>query len=241
MIQLRVCVVIFTVILPFLITADNPCRFVSKEKGTIDLSSLARKDGKAAFPDETPSIGSNYIYSYNPCKPFSEGDTCKDVAVCQVSKDKTLTFVLAKQDSAKWDAGAGPGTNPIISYKFDDKEVFVELQCTDSMTAEFLALGEQPIKTYKFKLSHKCACWNGCKSSSDGLPGGAIFIIILLVLAVVYFAGFAVYNKVHHHRTGADIIPHRTFWVSLPTYAKGGVTYIISRATGKPVEKYESI
>ncbi|CAF4320115.1 unnamed protein product, partial [Adineta steineri] len=57
----------------------------------------------------------------------------------------------------------------------------------------------------------------------------------------VYFVGFAVFNKVHHHRTGADIIPHRTFWVSLPTYAKGGVTYIISRATGKPVEKYESI
>jgi hypothetical protein len=56
---------IFTIIaavLSTLIIADDPCRF-ENAKGVIDLSSLARTDGKAAYPDVTPSIGSNYCTS----------------------------------------------------------------------------------------------------------------------------------------------------------------------------------
>ncbi|CAF1085215.1 unnamed protein product [Adineta ricciae] len=235
-------VVIFVSVLFSVISSDDPCRFESKEKGVIDISSLANKDGKAAFPDETPSIGSNYIYSYNPCKSFSEGDTCKDVAVCQVSKDKTLTFILGKQDSAKWNEGAGAGTNPTIEYTFELKHVTVELQCTDSATAELEALGESPTNNYKFRLLSKCSCWNGCKAAGGGgLPGGVVFIIILLVLAVVYIIGFAIYNKVRLQRTGLDILPHRTFWVALPVYARDGVIYIFRRATGKGGLEYNKI
>ncbi len=39
--------------------ADDPCRFVHP-KGIIDLTSLGRIDGKAAYPDEVPPTGSNY-------------------------------------------------------------------------------------------------------------------------------------------------------------------------------------
>ncbi len=42
------------------IIADDPCRFVAPSKGVIDLTSLARNDGKAAYPDVVPSTGSNY-------------------------------------------------------------------------------------------------------------------------------------------------------------------------------------
>jgi len=59
MLRLTFCTGIFAVLFS-LIIADDPCRFEHKGKGVIDISSLARKDGKAAFPDETPSIGSNY-------------------------------------------------------------------------------------------------------------------------------------------------------------------------------------
>ena len=78
-------------------------------------------------------------------------------------------------------------------------------------------------------------------ASGSGIPGGAIFIIILLILALVYFLGFAIYNKVHHHRTGVDIIAHRTFWISLPVYARDGVTYIFRRSTGKGGLEYQKI
>ncbi|CAF0991598.1 unnamed protein product [Adineta steineri] len=71
-------------VLTTLIVADDPCRF-EHSKGIIDLTSLARTDGKAAYPDKTESAGANYLYSYNPCKPFSEVGDCLDVAVYQSS------------------------------------------------------------------------------------------------------------------------------------------------------------
>ena len=83
-------------------SADDPCRYETS-KGVIDLTSVGNSDGTAAFPDATPSIGSNYSmcdpqgavfdlrcrfsseYSYNPCNSFSEGTACVDVAACQGS------------------------------------------------------------------------------------------------------------------------------------------------------------
>jgi hypothetical protein len=59
MLRLTICIIIFT-ILSSLVVADDPCRFEVKGKGVIDITSLGRKDGKAAFPDETPSITANY-------------------------------------------------------------------------------------------------------------------------------------------------------------------------------------
>ncbi|CAF5118960.1 unnamed protein product, partial [Rotaria sp. Silwood1] len=42
-----------------LIIANDPCRFEST-KGVIDLTSLGRTDGKAAYPDKLPPTGSGY-------------------------------------------------------------------------------------------------------------------------------------------------------------------------------------
>jgi hypothetical protein len=74
-----------------------------------------------------------------------------------------LTFILGTQDSAKWNAGAGPGDNVSISYNYQEKQVSVELVCSETTTAKFEAIGEGPINFYKFTLTHKCACWDGCK------------------------------------------------------------------------------
>ncbi len=54
---------IFTVILAFLsslIIADDPCRYEYPGKGIIDLTTLGRTDGIAAYPDKLPPSGSNY-------------------------------------------------------------------------------------------------------------------------------------------------------------------------------------
>ena len=40
-------------------SADDACRYETS-KGVIDLTSVGKTDGTAAFPDATPSIGSNY-------------------------------------------------------------------------------------------------------------------------------------------------------------------------------------
>ncbi len=42
------------------ILGDDPCRFVSPEKGVIDLTSVGRTDGQAAYPYKFPIAGSRY-------------------------------------------------------------------------------------------------------------------------------------------------------------------------------------
>ncbi len=57
----------------------------------------------------------------------------------------------------------------------------------------------------------------------------------------MYFIGFAAFYRFRHQRSGVDLIAHRTFWVALPVYAKGGVTYIFRRVTGKGGGEYQAV
>jgi hypothetical protein len=72
-------------------------------------------------------------------------------------------------------------------------------------------------------------------------PIGAIFIIALVALAVVYFTVFALYYRFRLHQSGRDLIAHRTFWVGVPVYAKDGVVYLFRRVTGKGGLEYRSV
>jgi hypothetical protein len=92
-------IVVFVILSPIII-ADDPCKFTHPDKGTIDLTTLGKTDGTPAYLDKIPPTGSNYStfnlfqgltrkyffvveFSYNPCRPFSEGVDCQDVAACQ--------------------------------------------------------------------------------------------------------------------------------------------------------------
>ncbi len=81
-----------------------------------------------------------------------------------VSFDGILQFALGTQESAVWSAGAGLGSPPQVSYSLGEKKVVVFLQCPDAGEEKFEALGEDMINNYKFRITHKCACWNGCGS-----------------------------------------------------------------------------
>jgi hypothetical protein len=47
-------------VLSSLVIADNPCQFDFPAKGIIDLSSLARTNGTAAYPDLIPTSPSGW-------------------------------------------------------------------------------------------------------------------------------------------------------------------------------------
>jgi hypothetical protein len=154
------------------IFAADPCRFEYPEKGVIDLTSLGRTDGKPTYADRLPTTASAYKYSYNPCKPFSEGNFCENVAACQVGLDGEHTTTLGTQESASWNPGTKTNDSPSIIYTEGDRKVIVILQCSTSGTEQFEVLGEDPIKVYVFRLTHKCACWNGC----SGIPSNTTTI-----------------------------------------------------------------
>ena len=77
--------------------------------------------------------------------------------------DGLFTFPIAIQNTARWEVSGGLGSNPTIIYTAPEgKTTRVVLECKRSGDAEFEALGEEPINTYKFRLAHKCSCWDGC-------------------------------------------------------------------------------
>ncbi|CAM4812776.1 unnamed protein product [Rotaria magnacalcarata] len=118
------------VAIPFLLNlflatsnGENPCRYADSA-GIIDLTSLGHTDGTPAFADITTST-SAWKYSFNPCKPFTEGTTCKDVAVCQVPLISGESFILAKHDSAVWVPPAGFGGSSTLTYAYQTKIVHI--------------------------------------------------------------------------------------------------------------------
>ncbi|CAF3522807.1 unnamed protein product [Rotaria socialis] len=239
-------------ILSLLIIADDSCRYQT-DKGVIDISSLARTDDKAKYPDKVPATGSGYKYSYNPCKPFTELPSCQGVAACQVSTDGKYSFSIGKQETAKWNPG-GIGGYPTVTYTDGPKTLIVTLVCSKNGSDELEALGESSTNNYKMRLTNKCACWDGCgggpqtttkssggKGGKGGITGGAVFIILLVVLFVVYFIGFAAYYRFRLERTGVELIAHRTFWVGLPSYAKDGAVHIYRRVLNKGDTPYQSV
>jgi len=82
--------------------------------------------------------------------------------------------------------------------------------------------------TYLITATSSYAC--------TGLPGGAVFLIILLVVAVVYVIGIVIYARVS---TGAFGFPHAEFWLDTPHMAKDGVFFIVNKVRGK--EGYQSL
>ena len=72
-------------------------------------------------------------------------------------------YNLGNQETATWNAGGGSDP-PSVTYAHAGRVVTVKLQCSTSGTEEFEVLGEDPKNFYTFRLTHKCACWDGCSS-----------------------------------------------------------------------------
>jgi len=125
-------------------------------------------------------------YKYNPCKPFTGlSINCQSVAVCQgecsqiecsmfvscignffvaETADERFEMSLGGQETATWSLGLGSDENPIISYSTPRRTTHVILQCSTNGSVAFEFLSENPEYTYTLRLTHKCACWNGCSS-----------------------------------------------------------------------------
>lgn len=78
---------------------------------------------------------------------------------------------------------------------------------------------------YVFTIKGKVGCPHKGKFSgggSDGLSGGWVFIIILLVGSFVYCVAGCVWMNRREGATGTDMIPQKAFWAALPGYVLDG-------------------
>jgi hypothetical protein len=81
-----------------------------------------------------------------------------------VGADGTPVYTIGTQESASWNPGTESGDIPTVIYTYGEKRTIVILRCSTTGMEKFEALGEDPPNTYIFRLTHKCACWNGCSS-----------------------------------------------------------------------------
>jgi hypothetical protein len=72
-------------------------------------------------------------------------------------------YAIGTQESALWYPGGETGDSPSVTYSLGERTVVVKLQCSTSGTEEFEVFGEGPKDIYLFRLTHKCACWDGCE------------------------------------------------------------------------------
>ncbi len=70
--------------------------------------------------------------------------------------------MLGTQESTEWNPEGGSETSATVIYSYGEKKANVELVCAEDESDEFVAIGEGPQNFYRFRLKHKCACWNGC-------------------------------------------------------------------------------
>ena len=59
------------------------------------------------------------------------------------------------------------------------------------------------------------------------MSGGAIFVIILIVILFVYIIAGMSYLKFSRGATGQDLIPNRLLWLHILGYAIDGLRYSI--------------
>lgn len=64
-------------------------------------------------------------------------------------------------------------------------------------------------------------------TSSDSLTAGSVLLIVFFCLLAVYVLGGMVWNY-RAGATGTDLLPHASFWKSVPGLIKDGVRFTVS-------------
>ncbi|KAL9966637.1 hypothetical protein ACROYT_G024744 [Oculina patagonica] len=106
-----------------------------------------------------------FVYAWNPCTKFSEGDGCKDVLVCQQATDTKSTFPIAATVTGF--KVNSDGTTSVTYQQIDyaqHKRVFeIRLICDESKyPGEIDAVKEvqeYPLSAYVFRIAHCLYSW----------------------------------------------------------------------------------
>ena len=129
----------------------------------------------------------------------------------------------------------------LLVYHTSGNLLTVFLTCRDA-DEDTISGSQDDRETFNIYIQSRCCCPGKCHYSSESIGGGAVFVIILVVLLFVYIVGGMIFLKFIRGATGPDIIPNRLVWTSIASYAIGGVRYSIQVVRNQSLEvNYEKI
>lgn len=153
------------------------------------------------------------------------------------SADRTTNNdkLLARQAGRTFAFNQGLST---LSYSDGDKiRLSVFLLCAETDTVKATRNDDT---SFFFYIENKCACAGRCTYKPDGSSGGlrfsAIFVILLVSVVVAYLLFGCLFLRFVKHEEGANVIPHRLFWLQAGLDSIGGVRFILSKVTGRHQE-----
>ena len=153
------------------------------------------------------------------------------------SADRTTNIdkLLARQAGRTFAYDHGLST---LSYSDGGKiRLSVFLLCAET---ESVKATRNDDTSFFFYVEDKCACPGRCTYTPDGSSGGlgfsAIFVILLVSILAAYLLFGCLFLRFVRHEQGANVIPHRLFWLQTGTDSIGGVRFILSKVTGRQQE-----
>ncbi|XP_064648075.1 uncharacterized protein LOC135500488 [Lineus longissimus] len=223
-------------------TQDGPCKCTFSD-GTIDLTPLTPSGTAPKWKDIAPTGGGDYVYSFNPCKDFTETDPsaivddCKGVASCQKGNYFSAYYSCGRQSSATFIEAGGK-----IKLQFKETtttpERHTEVTLVCSTSESFVVNGEKsgsspPLFEYTLSSPHACKGGGGGGGGSGAISVGTVLCIVLLVVILVYVIGGVTFMAAVKKVRGPEMIPNVSFWKALPGYVRDGCCFSVSPITKK--------
>eukprot|EP01123_Difflugia_compressa_P014182 TRINITY_DN708_c0_g1_i2.p1 TRINITY_DN708_c0_g1~~TRINITY_DN708_c0_g1_i2.p1 ORF type:complete len:250 (+),score=48.13 TRINITY_DN708_c0_g1_i2:38-787(+) len=225
-----------------------PCTAITATDGTkYDLTALANH-GEIKANDEksewtyTVTICKNQL----PCVQSNDPTVCANPGAGYCQKGITANFIycIGVVDATSI-VGKAAGAGVELTYKSPRGgrvgKVTVNCDQGGDFISKTVAISPQTVNGYTFTFSSCGACpgggGSGCHDTTGELSGGSIFLIIVFSLLFVYVVSVSIFNYVKNDaRTPMEILPHVSFWKSVPGLVQDGVSFVISKirsAVGK--------
>lgn len=216
---------------------NSPCSCTLPDGSGFDFSSL-EKQGPLQFSVE------NLSYWFQPCKdvPLSNvtvDDGCQSpVSLCAWNKGDPLQkgpMSLGTLSESKLELEPTHEKILMLVYRHKKKITNINLICCVSCLTE-LKIDKPSLNSSITNLL--LVSTHVCKHQMEGMSGGAVFFILLLVFAGIYFIGGALALKFLRGATGWEMLPNHEFWCTLGKQFKIGCMFLCN---GCKEDSYERI
>lgn len=196
-----------------------------------------------------PSDPSHYKYTLTFCDVAKEAECgAKNGALCQYDESLSGVFVnslasftaspapafayIDPKDNAKgYQLTFTNGDSCWSGFSSKDRTVVLKFTCDSTKSERKFNIMEPEPCNYEIDIASKFACAGG--SGGEGLSGGAIFLIIVLCVSVVYvLTGCIICVAKFGKPIGIEACPHKAFWCALPGLYIAGIKFTIGKIAG---------
>jgi len=188
-------------------------------------------------------------FLYSPCTPIRLSiipEDCKNSLICKIDSQKAGSMALSVAFADTMVSIYDKSFNGyIFSYsgsKIDQKTILksmVKLNCDSSAaTPKITDFMNDSTNTFVTTLTSRYACV--IKSKKKGLSVGSTLCILFFSVAFTYIAFGMMLNKSVLHKSGLELLPHKSFWCAVASYVKDGFLFTFHKIRGRSGQ-YEMI